>query len=183
MPEFWRQAFEVHAPFVLGFLSRRLASHGDAEDLLQETFVRAIGASGAEAPREENALRRYLLTVARNLLFNRGRHLRVVRRVEVASADAGLGEDNAAPWADTAASPEERAAWSRFHQELETVVSDLPADHGLAFRLGVVERHTYAEIVQRTGWSLSKVKTNVFRARQRVIERLGDRIPVEGGRR
>jgi RNA polymerase sigma-70 factor (ECF subfamily) len=180
MPEFWRQAFEAHAPFVLGFLSRRLASHGDAEDLLQETFVRAIR---AEAPQEENALRRYLLTVARNLLFNRGRHLRVVRRVEVTPINTAGGEDPTASWADSSLSPEERTAWSRFRQELDSVITDLPPDQGTAFRLGVVERHTYAEIVQRTGWSLAKVKTNVFRARQRVIERLGDRIPVEGGRR
>jgi RNA polymerase sigma factor (sigma-70 family) len=121
--------------------------------------------------------------VARNLLFNRGRHLRVVRRVEVASTDSATSEDSSGAWADTSFSPEERAAWSRFRQELESVITDLPPDQGEAFRLGVVERHTYAEIVQRTGWSLAKVKTNVFRARQRVIERLGDRIPVEGGRR
>jgi RNA polymerase sigma factor (sigma-70 family) len=210
MADFWVKAYEAHAPMVLGFLSRRLpASPGDAEDLLQETFVRAIRAQTAAGPawavagrpfplsstdstdaaaaanrvdpasEEGTALRRYLLTVARNLLFNRGRHLRVVRKVEVASVD----QDAAAhDWAAALSNPEEEASWSRFRGDLDAALAELSADLSLAFRLALVERHTYDEIVAATGWTLARVKTNVFRARRRVIERLADRLPVEGAR-
>jgi RNA polymerase sigma-70 factor (ECF subfamily) len=197
MADFWVQAYEAHAPMVLGFLSRRLPSPGDAEDLLQETFVRAIRAQAAAGPawtvagqptaltgagatgEEGTALRRYLLTVARNLLFNRGRHLRVVRKVEVASVD----QDAAAhEWAAALSNPEEEASWSRFRRDLDAVLAELSADLRLAFRLALVERHTYDEIVAATGWTLARVKTNVFRARRRVIERLAGRMPVEGAR-
>ena len=188
---FWQRAFERHADFVLGFLGRRLAGHRDAEDLLQETFVRVIRAGHADpdkTPRDEEAMRRYLVTVARNLLINRGRHLRVVRRHEMepptpVGATDTVGESSWEGVADPAASPAARASWSLFHRDLDAVVAQLPEDQQLAFRLGVVERHSYTEIAERTGWTLAKVKTCVYRSRQEVIAKLGDRLPLEGGLR
>jgi RNA polymerase sigma-70 factor (ECF subfamily) len=186
---FWQRAFERHAGFLLAFLGRRLAGHRDAEDLLQETFVRVIRASHSApdaAPRDEESMRRYLVTVARNLLINRGRHLRVVRRYEVETPTPPEGADTVttASWegvADPAASPVTRTSWSLFHRDLEGAVAELPEDQQTAFRLGVLERHSYTEIAERTGWTLAKVKTCVYRSRQGVVARLGDRLPIEGG--
>jgi RNA polymerase sigma factor (sigma-70 family) len=173
---FWEAAYEAHGPAVLAFLGRRLPSRDEAEDLLQETFVRAIRAGNAR----EEQLRYYLLTTARHLLVNRLRRPRVV----VAADELARRRGPDAPEIDRpleevasgAVSPERDAAWSAFHSALGRAVATLSPDLRTAFRLAVVERHPYADIVRLTGWSLPQVKTNVFRARQRVLAALGDRV-------
>jgi RNA polymerase sigma factor (sigma-70 family) len=175
---FWHGAYEAHAPAVLAFLGRRLPSREEAEDLLQETFVRAMRAGNA---REEH-LRYYLLTTARHLLVNRFRRPRLVVSADVLATHRADGEspaDDRSPLeavADPALSPERDAAWSAFRGALDRAVSALSPDLARAFQLGVVERHPYADIMRATGWSLAQVKSNVFRARHRVIAILGERL-------
>ena len=177
---FWQAAYEAHAPAVLAFLGRRLPSRDEAEDLLQETFVRAIRAGNAR----EEQLRYYLLTTARHLLVNRLRRPRVVVAADELAARRGRrGGDaerdvaealEAVP--DGAVSPERNAAWSGFRDGLDRAVAALSPDLRKAFQLAVMERHPYADVMRLTGWSLPQVKTNVFRARQRVLAALGDRL-------
>jgi RNA polymerase sigma-70 factor (ECF subfamily) len=173
---FWQAAYEQHGPVVLAFLGRRLPSREEAEDLLQETFVRAIRAGNAR----EERLRYYLLTTARHLLVNRLRRPRLVVGADSLGRRPADDENEAErpleDVADGAASPERNAAWSAFRAGLQRAVASLPPDLRRAFRLGVVERHPYADIMRLTGWSLPQVKTNVFRARQRVLAALGDRL-------
>jgi RNA polymerase sigma factor (sigma-70 family) len=177
---FWQAAYEAHATAVLAFLERRLPSRDEAEDLLQETFVRAIRAGNAR----EERLRYYLLTTARHLLVNRLRRPRLVVAADELVARQGRDRDAADPGpgeafeavADPAASPERNAAWTDFRAGLARAVAGLTPDLRLAFQLAVLERHPYAEVMRLTGWSLPQVKTNVFRARQRVVAVLGDRL-------
>ena len=128
--------------------------------------------------------RTYLLTIARNLLNNRARRGRLESRVHseihrhepdsevAAGAEAGLEQV-----ADPQPSPELRAEWATFRADVDRALGELGADLRLAFELAVLERWSYAEVAQRTGWSLPRVKTNVFRARHRMIAILGDRLP------
>lgn len=172
---FWREAWEAHAPAVLAFLERRTGRREEAEDLLQETFARAIRVGTAEGDR----LRFYLLTTARHLLINRLRRPRLVVNASdtLGSRDETADEESVLEQvADQSASPERRAAWNAFRTDLDRAVRALSPDLRKAFRLGVVERHAYAEIARQTGWSPAQVKTNIFRARQRVVAALGARL-------
>jgi RNA polymerase sigma factor (sigma-70 family) len=160
-------------------LGRRLPSRDEAEDLLQETFVRAIRAGNAR----EEQLRYYLLTTARHLLVNRLRRPRLVLGPEALPHGRRHQEEGGpeppSPLesvADDAASPERNAAWSAFRTGLGQAVATLSPDHRRAFCLAVVERQPYAEIMQITGWTLAQTKTNVHRARQRVLAALGERL-------
>lgn len=174
---FWRAAYQSHAPAVLAFLRHRLGQREDAEDLLQETFVRAIRSGSFEG----GNLRGYLLRTAHNLWVNRRRRPRLV--VPMASPAATLGGDDETPCADVpaeAASPEQEATWSVFRAELERVLAELSEPHRRAFELGALEQRSYAEIVEITGWTLPQVKVNLYRARKRVIEELREHFPQFG---
>lgn len=174
---FWRAAYDAHAPAVLAFVSSRFgagASRPEAEDVLHETFVRAMRSETVEIA----DVRAYLLRTARNLVLNRLRRPRLV----VSAAEPA---DGSAPLSDvpaSGASPEERTAHRAFARDLERALDGLSDAHRRAFRLAVLEDRSYDEIRRETGWSLAQVKVNVYRARKKVVAELRDyRAPHEGG--
>jgi RNA polymerase sigma-70 factor (ECF subfamily) len=157
----------------LAFLLRRIGRRDEAEDLLQETFVRAIRVDSFEG----GNLRGYLLSIARNLMINQLRRPRLVVPVTTASEDDQ-------PFADVAAegtSPEQEAAWRDFGERLQGALDGLKNDHRRAFELAVIEQCSYDEIVRATGWSLPRVKSNVHRARRTLIAQLGEFLPGPRG--
>lgn len=158
---YWRDAYEQHAPAVLAFLRSRLGSREDAEELLQETFVRAMrtraGGDGV------TAVRGYLFTTAHNLLRNHRRR-QAVSPLVAADEPPEVAEPGA---------PDARARLRSLVARLGDVLAGLPGDHRQAFELAVLERLPYREIAHRTGWSVAKVKVTVYRARRRVIADLG----------
>lgn len=164
---FWRDAYQSHAAAVLTFLLHRLGRREDAEDLLQETFVRAIRSGTFDG----DNLRAYLLRSAHNLWLNRRRRPRLV--VPAASEGEVPFDDVPAE----GASPEQEASWKAFRVELQRVLASLSEPHRRAFELGALEQRSYGEIAQITGWSLPQVKVNLYRARKRVIEQLREHFP------
>lgn len=170
---FWQMAFRSHGPSVLAFLERRLGRKEEAEDLLQETFVRAIRAGSFL---EGGPLRAYLLRIAKNLLINRLRRPRLVLPPEFGVED----EDPFAQVADAQQpTPEEGAVWTSLRIRLKEALGRLSADQRRAFDLVSVEQCSYQEIARATGWSPSQVKINVFRARKKLIAELGDVLSGE----
>jgi len=170
---FWQAAYRQHGNAVLAFLIRRVGRRDVAEDLLQETFVRAIRGDSFHG----GNLRGYLLSIARNLMINRLRRPRLV-------VPAASSEEGAQTFADVpadGASPEEQAEWSGFGARLREALGELKDDHRQAFELAVIEQLTYQEVVEATGWSLPRVKSNVYRARRGLIARLGDYFPGPRG--
>jgi RNA polymerase sigma-70 factor (ECF subfamily) len=170
---FWQAAYEEHANAVLAFLLRRVGRRELAEDLLQETFVRAIRVDSFHG----GNLRGYLLSIARNLMINRHRRPKLV-------VPAQVSDEGELPFADVAAegaSPEEDTAWIRFGERLEQAMAGLKPDHRQAFELAVMEQYSYDEIVQATGWTLPRVKSNVYRARRALIAQLGEFLPGPRG--
>lgn len=169
---FWRAAYQSHAPAVLAFLRHRLGQREDAEDLLQETFVRAIRSGSFDG----DNLRAYLLRTAHNLWVNRRRRPQLV----VPLTGGPAADEREDPFADVpaeAASPEQEASWSAFRKELRRVLEGLSEPHRRAFELGALEQRSYGEIAEITGWSLAQVKVNLYRARKRVIEELRGHFP------
>lgn len=157
---FWRDAYRAHGPAVLAFLTSRLGSRDEAEELLQETFVRALRAGSLK---DRTRVRAYLFTTAHNLLRNHHRRqgtspFRVVEDGGDAT-EPGEGADG-------------RASLHDLVGRLGEVLAGLPEAHRRAFELGILERVPYREIARRTGWSVAAVKVNVYRARRRVIDAL-----------
>jgi len=169
---FWRAAYEEHSSAVLAFLLRRLGRRDEAEDLLQEAFVRAIRVDTFDG---EN-LRGYMLSIARNLLINRMRRPRLVVPVVAAEDEQPFAD---VPSTDT--SPEQEAGWNLFEERLEVALAGMKADHSKAFRMAVMEQRSYAEIAETMGWSLPRVKSNVYRARRTLLQELQDYLPGHRG--
>lgn len=166
---FWPDAYAEHAPGLRNFLRRRLRSAELAEDLTQETFARALDAR--EPLRDPGRVRPYLYRTAWRLLLNHRRRPALVRSEHELGEAVELG-DLGATGADHSAAP---VLERELREAVDAALAALPDDQARAFRWAVIEQRGYAEIAAHTGWSRSKVKICVFRARQRVMEELARR--------
>jgi len=168
---FWMTTYQEHGSAVMAFLASRTGRRDVAEDLLQETFVRAIRARPTLP--DPAGVRSYLFTTAHHLLLSRHRRKRPFLFSEASAGDTRVMEDMAD--AD-APSPESVADLSRFEDRLHGVLAKLKPAYRDAFRLAVLEQKSYSEIASEQGWSSAQVKTLVHRARKQVIAALGDML-------
>ena len=159
--------YTQHRPAILAFFARRLRDQQDAEDLAQETFVRVLKAK--DGIRDPNKVLPYMYRTARNLLINRYRRRHIVMRADALEEPLDL-EQVQDPRLDT----EERVRFVELTSRLDLALGRLSIEQRRAFELGVVQRVVYSEIARLTGWSLSKVKVNIHRARKTVMAALSD---------
>ncbi|MGE0708511.1 MAG: RNA polymerase sigma factor [Planctomycetota bacterium] len=154
------------APLVLHSLALRGLQPAEADDCLQETFVRAYqGLAGFE---ERSDVRTWLLGIARNVALQRGRSERGLPEVQEhhASSDGD---------ALTALVARERQA------ELRAALARLPERMRLALQLRFVERLSCEEIAQLLDTSLPAISPLIYRAKQALREQLeGQRRGSEG---
>ncbi len=150
------QLFMTMRPALMRFLLARGVPHGDAEDVLQDLFIKATGVAGPIA--EPKA---YLYRMADNLVLDRSRS--AVRRkdrerawVESRSGDRLDVDDAPTP---------ERAmiARDRMAEVLQTLQS-LPQRTAQALRLYRVEGCSQQQIADQMGISLSAVEKHLQRA-------------------
>lgn len=169
MPD-WGAAYTEHAPGLRHWLQRRTRDREAAEDIVQEAFRRALD---ARVPlREEAAARGYLYQVAHRLLLNRARR----PRLELLSIRPGDGEGEPDPPCPSP-SPSDWAEAGELLRRVDEGLAALPPDQALCFRLGVLEGWPYDDVCRETGFSRSKVKICVFRARKALAAGLAPPSP------
>lgn len=155
---------EAHHSEIYRYLVRVLGRTADAEDLAQETFLRAWRAYRT-LPAEAN-LRAWLFTIATNLARN---HFRDTRRrraaLEASHAGAsGLHADG----------PDGEAAVREAGRVLEEAVAALPLKQRLAFVLRKVHDLDYDAIARSLACSPDSARAHVFQALKKLRRRLGD---------
>ena len=139
---------------LLGFVRLRVSNAAEAEDILQEVFLRVH--TRLCCVQEWTALEKWVFRVTRNLVVD---HYRARRKtggseaeVEAAVGPAELEDDPAA-----------RIAFS-----LRDTVDELPEPYREALVLTEYEGLSQAALAERAGLSLSGAKSRVQRARARL---------------
>src|ERR1044072_3023081 len=149
----------VHASAVRAFLFRVSGSAAEADDLGQDTFLRAYSALQTYSPERRRKLkpRAWLMTIAANVWRN---HVRTSVRHPVSATRA---EDACGSWPDESRGPEERAATSADRTVLVQALTELPEKH----RVAVVMRHvvgmSYSDMAEAQGCPVGTVKAQVSR--------------------
>jgi len=125
----------------------------DAEEVAQDTFLRAYRALATYTPERVRELKQkaWLHRIAVNVVRNRMRGLRP-RLVELNGSEPARG-----------ASPEEDALRRIEIDELASRVSALPARYREALVLRHVQDLSYAEVSEALGQPVGTVKSNVHR--------------------
>ena len=153
---------------VVGFCYRLLGNREDAEDVAQETFMRAFSAIGRFQPRAKFST--WLLTIAKNLSLNllrderrRGRdvHTATVFEEEMQAVELVPSEN---PGPDEALRQNERA------ERVRRAVLELSDVHRSIIVLRDFEGMTYEEIAKVMRCRKGTVKSRLSRARDHLKE-------------
>lgn len=149
----------VHLGVVHAFLHRVSGSAAEAEDLGQDTFLRAYTAlEGYSAQRRrELRVRSWLMAIAMNVWRN---HVRSRSRRPAVAAQI---EESWLTLADDSPGPEERTALAEDRSRLTAALGRLPE----LYRVPVVLRHiaclSYQEVAEAQGTPVGTVKAQVSR--------------------
>lgn len=149
----------VHATVVYAFLLRMTGNAAEADDLGQETFLRAYTALQGYSAERRCALRprAWLMTIAANVWRN---HVRTSVRRPVAATRV---EDSCQNWPAAGPGPAERAETAADRAVLVAALARLPE----RVRVAVVLRHvvgmSYAEVAEVQGCPVGTVKAQVSR--------------------
>lgn len=145
--------YREHGNAVFSFLCGMVRDRHEAEDLMQETFARALAAAGGFQRRALPST--WLFTIARNLALN---HIRA--RKKYRGGEACDFESIAAPIDD----PMEKAGADDEASAVLAAVSTLADEQREAFLLKVIEGLTYREIAAVTGCPVGTAQSRFHRA-------------------
>ena len=166
-----------HQRLVYGLALRVVADPADAEEVAQDTFVRAYHAlAGYDAGRvAAMRLRPWLARIALNLARNRLRR----RPPPARPLEDGDGQPLAVA-APTAAEPAEVAERGQERDLWAGLLAGLPRPYRVAVVLRHVEGLPYSEVAEVLGRPVGTVKTHVHRGVRQLrvmLERREERVP------
>lgn len=151
-----------HGQMVYNLALRTLDNRQEAEDIAQETFVRAWQA--LRRFRGDSRFSTWLYRITTNLCFNRLPRL----KVELNALDA----DTAVHLTDSRMHVEYRLLTDEMRSHLHTAIDNLPESYRLLITLRHLQELSYAEIAEVTKLPLGTVKTGIFRARRLLRDQL-----------
>ncbi len=157
-----------HLDAVYRFALRLSGSPDQAEDLVQETFVRAYKAWGQYA-RGYGAAKSWLFTICRNVSL-RGRERRQ-RHDEIVTENVGRDGPGSNPvnpvWVSVlGVDPEGDFFESIVEERIIQAIDDLPEEYRTAVVLSDLEGLPYADIAELMEVPVGTVKSRLFRGRR-----------------
>ena len=144
-------------------------SPDDAEDVVQDAFVRAYRAIHRYNPRYEFTtwVRRIAVNCAASKL---AQHRRIARREQ---RHAAIGNPHPAP------TPAEQAVANELNRQLRQAMDCLPLKQRVAITLFGLQDMDIAGTAQAMGCSAGTVKSHLHRARQKLAELMSDHMQEE----
>jgi RNA polymerase sigma-70 factor (ECF subfamily) len=147
--------YRRHVGWVLAMTARILSSSTEAEEIVQDAFLRAF----AQLPnlREPAAFRGWLGQIAVSLAGHRMRRLRLMRRLGL---DRGVDDATLEALADTSVAADQRAELAM----IDRVLAKMKAPLRIAWLLRNAESLELTEVASMCGCSLATVKRRIAEA-------------------
>ena len=166
----FRLIFERYSRPVISFIYDQVGNRELAEELTQETFVRAF--RSLNALREEAKLSTWLFGIAKNVnresLRARARDYQHV----------GLEDQVVLDLSDHGPVPVSQLLSKELNEVVQQSLAMLDDDKRTVFTLKVFQQCSYEEIAEITGFSIPKLKTDLHRARAEMRRRVGQYVRV-----
>ena len=145
----------------------RLRNSADAEEVVQDVFIRAHRALAAF--RGESSLASWLYRITLNLAHNRYWYFHRRHRHLTESLERSVGQSGTATYADFIASdapgPAREAATNEFAGLAQACINRLAPPQRDILHLRTVQHHSYSSIARKMGIQYGTVKSRIARAR------------------
>ena len=162
-----------HQAAVYNVAYRMTGSRHEAEDLAQEAFLRAFKAFDRFDP--DRQLRPWLKRITTNLCLNwlqtsRVKTTNVVTDMHLPGQEAATMDD----YAQNRPLPEQVVMRRETAEQIRAAILQLPPHYRAVIELRHFQDLSYDEMAETLGRPLSNVKSDLYRARKRLGEILGD---------
>lgn len=177
--EDFERAILAHSQSLLSVACRLTRSRPEAEDLVQDTLVKALRAR--DQYETGTNLKAWLLRILKNTFINRYRRSGLERSV----FDAHTADPLADGWIGTATlramrDPEGQALRPVLEREILTALDELPEEFRLIVLLSDVEELSYKEIAETVGCPIGTVMSRLHRGRRLLKSRLIEQARAYG---
>jgi RNA polymerase sigma-70 factor (ECF subfamily) len=176
--ESFRQASLEYLDGLYGFAMTLTRNQAEAEDLVQETYLRAVRAFGQLVP--DSNLKSWLFVIMRNIWLNQLRHARSRPNFVGLEAD----EEGRAEWLDSIGNdPHAELERKLKREEVRAAIESLPQLYGEIVVLRVIEGFSYQQIAKVLQCPVGTVMSRLGRARQKLRSLLGQWRPETAHRK
>ena len=166
--ESFHRLYQFYSRAIYNFIWRLVGESADAEDLTQETFLKAH--SELKKLRDPAQFKYWLYRIARNEVYQK---LRKSQRATVVSID-----DEEVSYYDfleddsSGLDPESQVLALELNRVIRQALDAMSPKYRDVFVLAVFQKESYENISKIVGRSLLSVKTDIYRARLAVKEQL-----------
>ncbi|MEW6733341.1 MAG: sigma-70 family RNA polymerase sigma factor [Acidobacteriota bacterium] len=162
--EAFQLLFQRYSKPILEFIYNMVGEKGLAEELMQESFVRAY--RNLANLKEPAKFSTWLFGIAKNTVRE------TFKKRGEANRKVALDEPISLQLEDSKIRPDERIFQTELNLALRRALLALNEDWRTVFVLKILNQQSYEEIAEITGWSIGKVKTDLHRARLEIKRRL-----------
>lgn len=154
--EAFEHLFDRYRDAVHRLFLQRTNNSEDADDLLQETFIKVYVNLHRYSP--DYTFGQWLYTIARNTFID------YVRKRQ---DDLSIDEKFSSP-VSSSPTPEESVINSQRRTQIEHCMTRLPENYRTLIRMRFFDEYSYEEIAAKLSLPLGTVKTQIHRARERM---------------
>jgi len=158
---------------IFSFIFRMVKNRAEAEDLTQETFIKAFNALSTF--NSEYAFSTWLYKIAANNSID---HFRK-KRLKTCSIDTPIDAKDGPlhrEFPDTNQGPESGLISKERTIQIQQAISSLPDKYRIAILLRHNQDRSYEEIAEELAIPLGTVKVRIFRAREMLKKKLRDQM-------
>ncbi|MCP4219460.1 MAG: RNA polymerase sigma factor SigZ [bacterium] len=161
MDEFVNQLWKEFHKALLNFIKKNISNPEDAEDILQNVFLKIY--AGIHLLKEKEKVTSWLYQITRNTIIDSYRAKGKNEVTELMQMDGIVGAEDPVY---------EKAREREIAGCLSELVEELPEKYRNVMKLYEFESFTHKEIAHRLGISVSASKTRVQRSREKLQESL-----------
>ncbi len=158
-----------YEPYILGLLTRLTGDRTRAEDLCQETFLKAL--KGLSSFRRDSSLKTWLFRIAHNAATDQ------IRSQEPGSDSIEEREEGGLQARSSAPSPQARVEEAQMQKAVEEAMASLPQSQREILHLFYWDELSVGEIAGALRMPEGSVKTLLFRGRNALRGRVLNLVP------
>jgi len=160
-PITWETLAREHWTGIYRYAYHLAGNRADAEDLAQDTFVRAFAALDSKGP---GSMEGWLRRICHNLFLDRARRAARIRMQAIGEAEERLE--------DPASDPVRQFEHRNLDVDVRQALTDLPEEFRAPVVLFGIDGHSYEETAQLLGVKLGTVRSRIHRAKSMLRQSL-----------